>query len=248
MKRRQSNSSADSSKSGGSGGSPVKQEKEPTRDVVKHHYIRTLEEFVTNPGSPTKAEAVDILLAKSIPKKYLSELIVWAVSFAADKHHKIQRLVAELLVEMRRSKNNPVMQSNDMVLGFEMSVKRLADFLKDAPSADMVLKLISKHCHEAGCWSKDETNEMSEELSKVMGLVDKTVVVAEVAGLVVADLTDVEKSSLATKLLNAGKGGALVQHYEDNKGDYERKLIVSGFFVARGSWFLVVGGGWWFVY
>ena len=43
-------------------------------------------------GSPTKAEAVEILLAKAIPKKYLSELVVWAVSFAADKNHKIQRV------------------------------------------------------------------------------------------------------------------------------------------------------------
>ena len=60
LKRRNSNTGSDSS-SRGSNASPVKQvEKEPSRDVVKHHYIRTLEEFVTNPGSPTKAEAVSI--------------------------------------------------------------------------------------------------------------------------------------------------------------------------------------------
>lgn len=165
---------------------------------------------------------MDILLAKSIPKKYLSELIVWAISFAADKNHKIQRLVAELLVEMRRSKTNPVMQSNDMVLGFEMSVKRLSDFLKDAPSADMVMKLISKHCHEAGCWPKDETDEMSEELIKLTGIAKKKVV-AEKTGMVSADLTDVEKASLAAKLLNAAKGTELVQHYEEHKEDYQSK-------------------------
>jgi hypothetical protein len=229
IKRRTSNASSDSNKSS-QGGSPVKQEKEPTREVVKHHYVHTLEEFITNPGSPTKAEAVDILLAKSIPKKYLSELVVWAVSFAADKNHKIQRLVAELLVEMRRSKSNPVMQSNDMVLGFEMSVKRLPGLLKDAPSADMVLKLISKHCHEAGCWPKDETDLMSKELIKLMGLVQKVEAVEE--SLVVADLTDSEKLSLATKLLNAAKGAELIQHYEDNKDDYQRKKIFSILFVS----------------
>jgi len=185
-----------------------------------------LEEFVTNPESPTKAEAVDILLAKSIPKKYLSELIVWAVSFAADKNHKIQRLVAELLVEMRRSKTNPVMQSNDMVLGFEMSVKRLSDILKDAPLADMVLKLISKHCHEAGCWSNRYFSlEMSAELMKLVGIVKK-VVVAEETGMVSADLTDVEKASLAAKLLNTAKGVELVQHYEEHKEDYQRKFAL----------------------
>ena len=176
-------------------------------------------------GSPTKAEAVEILLAKAIPKKYLSELIVWAVSFAADKNHKIQRLVAELLVEMRRSKSNPVMKSNDMVLGFEMAMKRLPDFLKDAPSADMVLKLVAKHCHEAGCWTKDETDEMSEELVDLMGLASQKGEVAgdaAVAPAKAASLTDAEKASLCTKLLNSAKGAELIQQYENNKEDYAR--------------------------
>ena len=57
-----------------------------------------------------------------------------------------------------------------MVLGFELAVKKLPGLLLDAPSADAVLKKILKHCHEAGCWLKEETEEMSNELQKFLGV------------------------------------------------------------------------------
>jgi hypothetical protein len=60
---------------------------------------------------------------------------------------------------MRRSKTNPVMESNDMVLGFELAVKKLPGLLLDAPSADAVLKKIVKHCHEAGKKKEEEEEE-----------------------------------------------------------------------------------------
>lgn len=63
---------------------------------------------------------------------------------------------------------------------------------------------------------------MSTELQKFLGVLKIAKVVPTEVGRVQADLTDVEKSSLATKLLNAAVGSDLLQHYVEHTNEYAR--------------------------
>ena len=111
-----------------------------------------------------------------------------------------------------------------MVLGFEMAVKRLPELQKDCPSAHSVLKLILSHCHEAGCWPKDDLEGMSDEFIALLGLkgAKAETMAADADAEAGADvLGDAEKQALANKLVGQSlRGEELLAYYKENKADF----------------------------